>query len=258
VVSEPNRISVDHDSVAAFRLRSEGPPVMRLSRKVLTGLIGVGATLVFGAFMFALHQDSGTSGGGCDLSGGTDHKPPPESLSALPSDYTMVTQRSAPENPRPIPVAPSGPIPVPPVSGTEEVDADQQHLAQEAEAARTSHLFATTGSSRSAPGGPSDSAPGGPLGFAPSGPSGSGRDQKTSVNGQAEGTPPLDPGSLQNMQDRKYASANSAVDHKTVSPDHLENPASRYVVQTGTIIPAALITGIRSDLPGQVTAQVTE
>ena len=32
----------------------------------------------------------------------------------------------------------------------------------------------------------------------------------------------------------------------------------RYVVQAGAVIPAALITGIRSDLPGQVTAQVTE
>lgn len=31
-----------------------------------------------------------------------------------------------------------------------------------------------------------------------------------------------------------------------------------YVVQAGTVIPAALITGIRSDLPGQTTAQVTE
>jgi len=38
----------------------------------------------------------------------------------------------------------------------------------------------------------------------------------------------------------------------------LENPASRYVVQAGSVIPAALITGIRSDLPGQVTGQVTE
>ena len=34
--------------------------------------------------------------------------------------------------------------------------------------------------------------------------------------------------------------------------------ASPFVVQAGTIIPAALITGIRSDLPGQITAQVTE
>jgi type IV secretion system protein TrbI len=51
---------------------------------------------------------------------------------------------------------------------------------------------------------------------------------------------------------------NAAVDRKTVSPDRLENSVSRYVVQAGSVIPAALITGIRSDLPGQVTAQVTE
>jgi hypothetical protein len=30
------------------------------------------------------------------------------------------------------------------------------------------------------------------------------------------------------------------------------------VIQAGAVIPAALVTGIRSDLPGQVTAQVTE
>jgi type IV secretory pathway VirB10-like protein len=60
------------------------------------------------------------------------------------------------------------------------------------------------------------------------------------------------------MQDRKLAFVNAAVDRKTVSPDRLANPASRYVVQAGAVIPAALITGIRSDLPGQVTAQVTE
>jgi len=60
------------------------------------------------------------------------------------------------------------------------------------------------------------------------------------------------------MQDRKSAFLNAPVDRKTVSSDRLANPASRYVVQAGAVIPAALITGIRSDLPGQVTAQVTE
>lgn len=50
----------------------------------------------------------------------------------------------------------------------------------------------------------------------------------------------------------------AAVDRRTVSPDRLASPPSRYVVQAGAVIPAALITGIRSDLPGQVTAQVTE
>ena len=60
------------------------------------------------------------------------------------------------------------------------------------------------------------------------------------------------------MQDRKTAFLNASTDKRTVSPDRLEAKASPYVVQAGTVIPAALITGIRSDLPGQITAQVTE
>ncbi|MFP3711010.1 TrbI/VirB10 family protein, partial [Paraburkholderia sp. SIMBA_009] len=35
-------------------------------------------------------------------------------------------------------------------------------------------------------------------------------------------------------------------------------PASPFILQAGAVIPAVLITGIRSDLPGQITAQVTE
>jgi hypothetical protein len=35
-------------------------------------------------------------------------------------------------------------------------------------------------------------------------------------------------------------------------------PASPYVLQAGNVIPAAMVTGLRSDLPGQVVAQVTE
>ena len=70
--------------------------------------------------------------------------------------------------------------------------------------------------------------------------------------------PPVDPNAVQNMQDRKLAFVNGPVDRRTVSADRVANPASPYVVQAGTVIPAALITGIHSDLPGQVTAQVTE
>jgi type IV secretion system protein VirB10 len=60
------------------------------------------------------------------------------------------------------------------------------------------------------------------------------------------------------MQDRKAVFVNGTVDRRTVSPDRLENSVSRYTLQAGSVIPAKLITGIRSDLPGQVTAQVTE
>lgn len=52
--------------------------------------------------------------------------------------------------------------------------------------------------------------------------------------------------------------ANAPVDRRTVSADRVAALASPYVLQAGAVIPAALITGIRSDLPGQITAQVTE
>ena len=41
-------------------------------------------------------------------------------------------------------------------------------------------------------------------------------------------------------------------------PTPLRGPISRWEVKAGTIIPAALITAINSDLPGEIIAQVTE
>ena len=49
-----------------------------------------------------------------------------------------------------------------------------------------------------------------------------------------------------------------ASNQRTVSVERLTASASPNIVQAGSIIPAALITGIRSDLPGQITAQVTQ
>jgi type IV secretion system protein VirB10 len=49
-----------------------------------------------------------------------------------------------------------------------------------------------------------------------------------------------------------------SVEHRTVSSQRLQVPPSSAILQAGSIIPAALITGIRSDQPGLVTAQVTE
>jgi type IV secretion system protein TrbI len=243
VVSEPDQARLEraHEPVGAFHLRSEGPPVMRLSRRVLTGLVGVGAVAVFGALIWALYQGHRRPGSGSELYN-TENKTTPDGLSTLPRDYSGLPQNPPQGAPRlgpPVPGDLGRPLPAP---GAEGVDPEQQRLAQENEAARTSRLFATTSASERTATAPL-AAP------AP--------DQKTPPAGQAEGAP-LDPGSLLNMQDRKVAFVNSAVDRKTVSPDHLENPVSRYVVQAGSVIPAALITGMRSDLPGQVTAQVTE
>ena len=132
-----------------------------------------------------------------------------------------------------------------PGSGEPAVDAEQQRVVQETEAARTSRLFATT-NARERPATPTALPPATPADQA-AGP----------LTGRVE-PPPYDPELLLNMQDRKLAFLTAAVDRKTVSPDRLVNPVSPYVVQAGAVISAALLTGIRSDPPGQVTAQVTE
>jgi type IV secretory pathway VirB10-like protein len=72
------------------------------------------------------------------------------------------------------------------------------------------------------------------------------------------GNQTIGPSSNQNMQDQKLAFLNGSSDAPTVTAHRLMPAASPYIIQAGTVIPAALITGIESDLPGQITAQVTE
>lgn len=47
-------------------------------------------------------------------------------------------------------------------------------------------------------------------------------------------------------------------DPRTTSIERLQAPASPYVLQAGAVIPAALVTGLRSDTPGVAIAQVTQ
>lgn len=64
--------------------------------------------------------------------------------------------------------------------------------------------------------------------------------------------PPLDANAVENMQDRKISFVNAPVDRRAVSPDRIARPPSPFVGQAGAVIPAALLMGIQSDLPGQV------
>jgi type IV secretion system protein TrbI len=130
-------------------------------------------------------------------------------------------------------------------SGPASIGADQQRVAQEAEAARNSRLFATTNATE---------RPVTPVSLSTA----SKTEQGATAQTAHKAAPPLDPVALLNMQDDELAFLAAPVDRRTASPDWLTNPPSPYVVQAGAVIPAALITGIRSDLPGQITAQVTE
>ena len=224
-----------------LRLRGERPRVMRLSRKVLIGLGAVSALAVAGALGYAL-QTHTKAGAGQELLN-TQSRPSAEGLAGLPKDYTGLPRQAPPLGPplpgdlgKPILNAGAAPNTVGPATTP---DPEAQRRAQEIEAARLSRLFAQTNQQPQSVGQLLSNAP-------------------AAATPPPAAIPPADTGSAQNMQDRKTAFLNASTDKRTVSPDRLEAKASPYVVQAGTVIPAALITGIRSDLPGQITAQVTE
>lgn len=239
------------DIRAELRLRPEPPRVTRLSRKVLIGLGGVASVAVLGALVWAL--DTSRRGGQqpSELYS-TENRSTADGLQSLPRDYTGLPRPDVPElGPalpgdlgRPIRRAQEQGRPVaPPAIQTPQADPEEQRRLAEIEAARTARLFTDSRGERV--------TDGLSLGTRPA------VDPMTGLTLPAE-PPPLDTGSAQNMQDRKLAFVNAETDRRTVSTDRVQDKASPYVVQAGAVIPAALITGIRSDLPGQVTAQVTE
>ena len=223
-----------------LRLRAERPQITRLSRRVMVGLGAASALVISGALIYAL-QISNRSQSSQELHS-TENRRTAEGLQDLPSDYSRVPQlgpalpgdlgnavHRATERGQPMP---AGPVITQPA-----VDPDEQRRLAEIEAARISRLFFQTDtrapSIAQASGLPSPSAPGAAL------------------------TVPNLTAGPQSQTDRQLAFLEAAPDRRTVSPDRLAEPASPYVVQAGSVIPAALLTGIRSDLPGLVTAQVT-
>lgn len=68
----------------------------------------------------------------------------------------------------------------------------------------------------------------------------------------------LDPEKDPNAQGRKAAFVGALDKRGDINPHVLVSAVSPYTLSAGSVISASLITGLRSDLPGLVTAQVTE
>jgi len=231
-----------------FQLRGDPPRVMRLSRKTLA-IIGVAAGLgIGGSLIYALQAP--TKKAAQELYN-TGSRTTAEAVTSGPKDYGQVPKLGPPlpgDLGRPILSAQQRGenVPVPPV-GTQArqpdpraqaAEAARQRAQQERDAARTSTVFLGGGSatSRSA---------GAPLPGLP-------------ATGTSAGpTTPASEAAAQSDQAGKRAFLAQASNQRTVSVERLAAPASPNILQAGSIIPAALITGVRSDLPGQITAQVT-
>jgi type IV secretory pathway VirB10-like protein len=234
------------DRSASMRLRAERPRVTRLSRKVLAGGAAIGSIAIFGAIFWALQNNRSPTTAPPELYT-TDHHNVADGLTGLPRDYAGIPRQAPPLGPalpgdlgRPILNGQSAPS-----AGIPTIDSEQQRLGQEIEAARLSRLFASTSIRELAP----SIAQAASVGTS-----------STTVPNQTSqpAQPSADDAFAQNGQDRKLAFVNASVDRRTTSPDRVAASALSYVVQAGNVISASMITGIRSDLPGQIIAQVTE
>ena len=217
-------------NAAPMHLRAEQPRVTRLSRKMLAGVVAVALLGVGGALIYAL-QTRSPSDGGAELYS-TENRATADGLSGLPRDYTgPILGPSLPGDlGGPILDAQSRGKPVsPPVIAAPARDPAEEHRLAEEEAARLSTLFFQSGQRTAA-------TPGSTM----------------------PGLAGLDLSGQPATQDRHLAFLNGPVDRQTVAMDRITAPASPYILQAGAVIPAAMITGIRSDLPGQIIAQVTE
>jgi len=245
------------DSVA---LRAQPRSVTRLNRRLLAALCGGLAVAVLGALMWSLQPQRRGASESTELYN-VDRVSRTEGLDQLPVDYSKLPPTlplNVPELGPPLPgdlgpaivrsqqpaVAGYGP------SGHDVAEAQRLARLKEAEEAAAASVFFRTGTQQAAPVAQSqvESAPSfaanaafDPLAAGPA----------------STAAQPADPTAVQNRQDQKEAFlAGGSTEIRNAG--NLQMPASPYQVMAGTVIAGALVTGIKSDLPGDVIATVTE
>lgn len=237
--SGPGRTAADQgeDAEEVVRLRGDAPRVVRLSRKAVGLASAAGLALVGAALLLALQP---ARKGESEELINTDGIAVADGLAAAPRDYSQVPKLGPPlpgDLGKPIldaqdrgavaalpPVVSQARAPASPEPSQRDVV--RQRIAQEREAARASQLFFGAGATASAsPASSPDARP-----------------------ATASGNAPAPRGGF----------LDRPADMRTAAQARSEQPPAGNVLMAGSIIPAALITGIRSDQPGLATAQVTE
>jgi type IV secretion system protein TrbI len=250
--SGPNEQKLDP---AELRLRSSPAAVTRISRKALAVLAGVGGVAVGAAVLYALDPPQLFRRGAAPELYNTDAKPGADGLAALPRDYASIPKPAVPQ-----PIVPQLGPPLPgdlgrPILRAQagrptqvgipqpEADPDASKRLQEADQALRSRVFFQL-ANRQRAGAPAPHR------------------EASSRSGETADTENLaigsDPELRQNMQDRKLAFLKAPAERQIYASHATQRPASDYQLMAGTVISAALVTAVESDLPGLVKAQITE
>jgi len=241
-------------------LRAAPRRVVRFKRSVIIGaaVIGAVAVAVFGAIALApkaIHIVKAP-----EDQPAPQRTRPAEAVAELPGDYSQVKADTPILGP-PLPgdlgkpildrqreladeTGTAGTVNASPTREQQAVDAERQRIVAQAGQARESSVLVQT----------SGRATGG-----------LGREATYSVpEMMTVATSPdanrltLAPDHDQNNQQRKLNFVKQTSGNQIDNPHQLIEPSSPYQVMAGSIIAASLVTGLNSDLPGMVIAQVTE
>jgi type IV secretion system protein TrbI len=231
-----------------FVLRARPARAIRFRRGAIvflaaTAAVGVAATAWMALEPRATHSASAGDDKNVAARSATD------ALSGLPSSYEAVPRLGPPlpgDLGKPIldrqrQLAAEAGEPVPPAPPPAGGDAGERRAA-ELKTARESGLMVQIGTRPEAGQGPAPAAA--TDSKAVGGPS------AESVAAEPEGDP--------NGQRRKADFVRTVDDARDINPHEVVRTPSPFILSAGSVISASLITGLRSDLPGLVSAQVSE
>lgn len=236
-------------------LRAQPRRVVRFKRSLLIGIAGFGAITIFAATWFALRgASSGHHQKDPELYN-TGRKNMPEAVAALPPSYDKVKLGPPlPGDLGPAVIAREKSVGInsagdsfKPNPEDDAARAERIRLAQQARQADEAGVLFQT-SNRGAAVAANAGAPGTRSMLS---------DETSSIATSASGLS-LDPSRDPNNQGRKLDLVSGKPDKNTLNSHALQTPVSPYELLAGTIISASLLTGLNSDLPGTVVAQVTE
>lgn len=232
-------------------LRAAPGRVTRFRRGAIIAVAAAGSTAIAGIAWLALKPPNlGLVAPGDDKA--VAAKAPPDALAGAPADYGAVPQLGPPlpgDLGRPIlnhqremaAAIPADPAAEAAARAAQQAEAERQRIAAERKAARESSVMLQLAGAR--------------TGAAPAGlPVEAGGEGPTAQAAPAAPDPERDP----NGQQRKNALVGRANGNEDINPHRLAAPISPWTLHAGSVIAASLITGLNSDLPGLVTAQVTE
>ncbi len=238
----------------ALALRASPRPVTRLNRRMLAVLVGTVGIVILGGTLWSLQPRQHERNPATELYN-VDRVTRAENLDQLPNDYSELPPVATPVpalgEPLPGDLGPAI-VHAQRNAGTSPSSAQTGHMTQLGdadEAARSAVFFRSSSVVKAGPS---------PTASTTLPEQASGNQPFNPMASTGASVQPTDPTAAQNRQDQKQAFVANGGDSATRNPASLQLPASPYQVMAGTLIPAALLTGINSDLPGQVIANVTE